>query len=810
MPRIEGSGERGLRRASSFRFGTKAETLERLAPLVKASRILPLYYFALAHWSSSRERVLGTIGRRLGDRMLVIRSSARAEDGALESMAGRFRSIQGIRCRDVRQLSEAIDSVASTIADPQGQVLVQPMLRNASVSGVISSHVIATGAPYYVLNYDDDSGRTDTVTGGTGASKAVYVFREAAPADMRSARVRRWLAMIREVERLTGNVPVELEFGQARDGKLYLFQVRRISESARRRWQAPPIERFRAMLSEFESCFRGRSVRRESVLGRRTILGEMSDWNPAEIIGAVPQALAASLYRMLVTDRVWRDARASMGYRALQGESLMLMIGNRPFIDVRNSFNSFLPAALDEATGERIVDAWLGRLASNPQLHDKVEFEVAQTALDFSFEDNLRERYPGLLRGRVLERYRVALRDLTVRALDFSGRGTLALNLGRIDQLARLQHRRSRRGDPAQAAGHPLQATRLLLDECVRLGTLPFAVIARHAFIAEALLRSAVKRGALSSERLDAFRASLGTVAADLVAAMCRASTSAAARKAFLARYGHLRPGMYDILSSRYDEQEDLFEFVDRGLVQEHRARRFVLTQAESRGLAALLRESSLRRTPPDELVRYAATAIRSRERAKFLFSRNLSDALLVVRSWGESQGISLEELANVPVQAILDCFIATSRAGAAARLKALSAANARSDAVFNTVPLSYLLCDRRDLYVVPVHRSAPNFVTTARVTGPTRQVIRWQRSPRLRGSIICIENADPGFDWIFVHGIAGLITKYGGANSHMTIRCAELGLPAAIGVGEHQFQRVVKASRVELNCREKQITPLG
>ena len=50
---------------------------------------------------------------------------------------------------------------------------------------------------------------------------------------------------------------------------------------------------------------------------------------------------------------------------------------------------------------------------------------------------------------------------------------------------------------------------------------------------------------------------------------------------------------------------------------------------------------------------------------------------------------------------------------------------------------------------------------------------------------IVLIENADPGFDWIFNKKIIALITKYGGANSHMAIRCNELKIPAAIGCGE-------------------------
>ena len=38
---------------------------------------------------------------------------------------------------------------------------------------------------------------------------------------------------------------------------------------------------------------------------------------------------------------------------------------------------------------------------------------------------------------------------------------------------------------------------------------------------------------------------------------------------------------------------------------------------------------------------------------------------------------------------------------------------------------------------------------------------------------------------------IKGLITKYGGVNSHMAIRCAELSVPAAIGVGEVIYNKI-------------------
>ena len=75
-----------------------------------------------------------------------------------------------------------------------------------------------------------------------------------------------------------------------------------------------------------------------------------------------------------------------------------------------------------------------------------------------------------------------------------------------------------------------------------------------------------------------------------------------------------------------------------------------------------------------------------------------------------------------------------------------------------------------------------------------------------LEGRIAIIPNADPGFDWIFSRGIAGLITMYGGANSHMAIRMAEFELPGVTGVGELLFERLKEASVVELDCSARQV----
>ena len=50
----------------------------------------------------------------------------------------------------------------------------------------------------------------------------------------------------------------------------------------------------------------------------------------------------------------------------------------------------------------------------------------------------------------------------------------------------------------------------------------------------------------------------------------------------------------------------------------------------------------------------------------------------------------------------------------------------------------------------------------------------------------------------------------YGGANSHMAIRAAEFGLPAAIGIGENLYRTISNKSELELNPGQRIIRELS
>jgi phosphohistidine swiveling domain-containing protein len=107
------------------------------------------------------------------------------------------------------------------------------------------------------------------------------------------------------------------------------------------------------------------------------------------------------------------------------------------------------------------------------------------------------------------------------------------------------------------------------------------------------------------------------------------------------------------------------------------------------------------------------------------------------------------------------------------------------------------------DVYCFEVSDDEPNFVTQQSIIAG---VGRPDRSDEMKGRIAIVASADPGYDWLFAAGIVGLITAYGGVNSHMAIRSYELGLPAAIGIGERRFSRLLNTSRLLLDCGSRRI----
>lgn len=791
-------------------FGSKADTLFRLDAAALSCRIPPGMAFTWAQWKEDPSSLLEHVRREFAGRLVAVRSSARHEDGAVNSHAGAYTSVLHVPAEDALRLRKAVEQVFASYprTEPEDQILIQLQVEDIEVSGVILTRCVDDGSPYYVLNYDEESGRSDSVTSGRGVHKTVLVYRHFRPEYCDSPRVRKMLELAKEMERLGGSVPLDIEFALDRNGQMHLLQVRRISTAAN--WHPDTELRVARAIPHTERFVRGLSARRKGLFGASTIFGIMPDWNPAELLGGAPAPLAVSLFRALISASAWRVARAGMGYRELPGTELMVLLGGKPFIDVRASLNSLLPGDISARTGEKLINAWLRRLADNPGLHDKIEFEVAQTALDFTFSRRFAERYPGVLSASEHKSFQELLCGFTNQALRLGPDGTLDRALGHIAELRRRQKTGLR---PAAKATPPAMSAHIqsILETCLRLGTIPFATIARHAFIAEALLRSAAAREALDETRLAVFKASVPTVMSELAAdmrAVCRGDLS---EKIFLEHYGHLRPGTFDIMSPCYRDRDDLFLRPEEGNRPEPSAPPFTPRKAELRAIGSLLRESGLDAVSAGELFTYAARAIQGREYAKFIFTRSLSAALECIARWGAAFGLGREDLSFLRLPEILDSGCACPHADMTSALMDRIDRARMEQTLARSLRLSYLVRGVKDIHVVPLHRCEPNFITRKQVERETVFLSAASLShAHLENRIVCIEHADPGFDWIFTRGIAGLVTKYGGANSHMAIRCAELQLPAAIGCGEELFDRLRQSPKIDLNCAARNIAALG
>lgn len=789
---------------ADFEFRTKAETLADLAPLLTKAQVPELLHFTLEEWAGEREPLLDRISDTFGERLVVVRSSAMAEDSEDSSMAGQFDSILSVDPGDKSGLAQAIDQVAASLpGDRRDRILVQEMARNMVASGVIMTFDVSRGAPYYSIEFDDETGRTDVVTSGSGSHKSLYVFRGAPREYVKSDRVRAFLDLAEELEKLTNSAAIDIEFGLDRDNRLHLFQVRRIVLA--RNWHPVSQRRVGRQLRHLEEFLEARSLPHDGLLGARTTLAVMPDWNPAEIIGTTPRPLAASLYRLLVTDGTWAKARAVMGYRDCGESDLMVLMGHQPYIDVRRSFNSFLPAGLPDEIGEKLVNAWLDRLEEHPEFHDKVEFEIVPTCVDFTFASDFADRYQGLLDHAEARDYADHLTELTRAALAPGDDNSLQTALATSAEMEALDFGPLSNDAPFSH----LDRARSLLTRCRNMGTLSFAVAARHGFIAETLLRSAVRRGAISSDRIDAFKRTIHTVSGGMLEDFRKLSEGSMPRADFFARYGHLRPGTYEITSLRYDERgDDLFkDSIDTAAMVAATA--FELSDEEREAIDALLAETRLDVLDADGLFAYARLAIASRENIKFAFTRLLSDALSHILNWGYPHALSRDDLSNISWHDIAQSLSIPVLDDMDRHYLSIAEENRRSMDAAKTLKFAHIITRPRDVYVATLNRSVPNFIGMGAASGRVAALAANASSAtKLDGCVVCIENADPGFDWIFTKGLVALVTRFGGTNSHMAVRCAELGIPAAIGCGDQIFERIARAGSAEVNCRERYLRP--
>ncbi|KQO18027.1 PEP/pyruvate-binding domain-containing protein [Paenibacillus sp. Leaf72] len=767
-------------------FGTKSETLERLERLVKCAIVLPQLQFTAYEWRYRQSEILDSLKQlSWSGAPLIVRSSAAWEDGIAASYAGRYDSVL-----DVNGESEAIQAVNRVLAsyqdeDPVHHVFIQPMLPYVAISGVAFGVNPNNGGNYIVINYDDVSGATDAVTSGTTNHLKTYHYFKGSP--LPAVRpLNQIVDLMDELEHIFETPRLDIEFAVDKAGKLYLFQVRPLLLTC----DLASLDHQSAILKRIYDKVGQGQARQPYLYGHKTVYGVMPDWNPAEIIGIRPRPLALSLYKELVTDSIWAYQRSRYGYKNVRSFPLLIDLGGFPYIDVRVSFNSFLPKELDAELSEKLLNYYMQSLIDNPQNHDKVEFEIIFSCFTFDLDTRLEILYEHGFTKPELKQLSLCLKDLTNHIV-CTENGLLQNDLSKINELE------ARCSELLDSSIDKVSKIYWLLEDCKRYGTLPFAGLARGGFVAVQMLRSLVSIGILSESDYHHYMSSLETVSTQISMDYAQLDM-----EEFLAKYGHLRPGTYEICSLRYDEAPDqYFEFSSsRELNRVIEKPSFFLSLAQYKRIQALLTEHGLLDGNVLGLFDFFKTAIEGREYSKFVFTKSLSEAIRLFGQLAEEYGISKEEASFANIEVIKrayesDCDIQ------GLLLDSVKAGRQRYEATLQ-LELPPLITEPSNVWFFSQPELEPNFITMNQVT--SKIAFSHEDHESLRGSILFLPSADPGYDWIFSKGIAGLVTMYGGVNSHMAIRAGELSIPAVIGVGENLYNHYGNAKVLAIDCAGK------
>ena len=207
------------------------------------------------------------------------------------------------------------------------------------------------------------------------------------------------------------------------------------------------------------------------------LLSVMSDWNPAEIIGKNSYPLSIFVYNFLVLKFNWYLQRYQNGYSKLENKKLYYQIGNTLYIDVIQSFLSFIPRNLDKKIRTKLLNFYINKLYINPKLHDKIESEIvvsnySQKFLDKIKSTELKNYEIDLLRNQLLKSNKIikehvnehfsSLGELNKESINIQKKNTKYNNFKKIFEILKITQKKF---------------------------ILPFAHLARGSFVSKIILK---------------------------------------------------------------------------------------------------------------------------------------------------------------------------------------------------------------------------------------------------------------------------------------------------------------------------------
>ena len=151
------------------------------------------------------------------------------------------------------------------------------------------------------------------------------------------------------------------------------------------------------------------------------------------------------------------------------------------------TFSSLIPNTLNSKLQTKLLNYYIEKLQNNPQLHDKIEFEILFTCYDLTTNDRLRDLEKFSFSKKEIDAIKNSLMELS---------NQIIINFEKINDVINNSYfvlqRNSKNFSQNKTDNYlfHLNAAENLLKSCRQYGTSQFSTMARIAFISSILLKA--------------------------------------------------------------------------------------------------------------------------------------------------------------------------------------------------------------------------------------------------------------------------------------------------------------------------------
>ena len=491
--------------------------------------------------------------------------------------------------------------------------------------------------------------------------------------------------------------------------------------------------------------------------GINQLFSNMSDMNPAEMIGKKPDNVAFGLYKFMFTDSTWNIQRGEFGYRKYKPAKLMELFNNVAYINVNHSLNSFLTRSLQVDSCEKIIQHQLEKLKENPHLHDSIEFNISRSSYVFDTEGEFAIEYKDIISPEEIHKWHQDLIEI-----DSLNKSTLEKNNETMLRAFSLLD-----GNFEYSKKENIEFIR---DNMA----LPFTHHSRLGFVYFAQLNNLLRKNVISEAQKNSLLLSVKSISTKMKSDAYQVKLGKKSLSSFLDIYGHIRAGNYNLSSSNLKNNLEFTELLVHN--SEPQDENISLQKVIFSNIDKYFELNNIPYTA-SAWVEMFQTAIATRENSKFYYTKGIDGILNEI----EKHNISDEQLFQ--------------------RLNIeFNQENTINLDLKNTL-MPDLISSSDDFYLYEEMSKDGNYIGQGTVSGKVLLLDNYSNQPYdLDNKIVVIPAADPGWDWIFNYKIKSLITQYGGPNSHMAIRCAEHNIPAILGVGESNFSMISASQSLSID----------